>query len=55
MEALAGEKLYNIVVDNDVAASLLLKNNSFGYRVDLIPNNKVVGCKTISDDLKSYV
>ena len=41
LEAVAGKKLYYIVVDNDIAASLLLKHECFNYRVNLIPNNKI--------------
>jgi structural maintenance of chromosome 2 len=33
----------------------LLKNNSFGYRVDLIPNNKIVSSKDINKDLLDYI
>ncbi len=42
LEIAAGNKLFYIVVDNDIVASLLLKHESFSTRVHLIPNNKVV-------------
>lgn len=41
LEAIAGNKLYYIVVDNDQIASVLLKNNAFKNRINLIPNNKI--------------
>lgn len=42
------------MVDNDVAASLLMKNNSFGYNVSLIPNNKV-SYPEVSKEVLDYV
>jgi structural maintenance of chromosome 2 len=54
LEAIAGSKLYHIVVDNDVAASMLLKNESFGYRVHLIPNNKIIS-KEVKKEVVDYV
>ncbi len=54
MEAIAGNKLYHIVVDNDVACSLLLKHNSFRYRVNLIPNNKIEA-KEVKKEIVDYV
>ena len=54
LEAIAGNKLYNIVVDNDVACSLLLKHNSFNYRVNLIPNNKIEP-KEVKKEIVDYV
>ncbi len=54
LEAIAGDKLYHIVVDNDVAASMLLKYNSFKYRVNLIPNNKIES-KEVKKEVVDYV
>jgi structural maintenance of chromosome 2 len=46
--------LYSIVVDNDIACSLLIKNNSFSYRVNLIPNNKLEP-KEVKKEIVDYV
>jgi structural maintenance of chromosome 2 len=54
LEAIAGNKLYYIVVDNDVVASLLLKNNCFKYRVNLIPNNKIES-RDVKQEVVDYV
>ena len=54
LEAVAGSKLYSIVVDNDVAASLLVKHGCFEYRVNLIPNNKVV-FKEVKREVVEYI
>lgn len=42
LEAIAGGKLYHIVVDNEQTSKLLLKRSSFNGHVNLIPNNKIV-------------
>lgn len=55
LEAVAGEMLYYIVVDNDVAASLLLKNHSFTHQVNLIPNNKIDFNKDKKQETLEYV
>ena len=54
LEAVAGQKLYNIVVDNDVACSMLLKSDSFKHRVNLIPNNKI-RVKEVKKEVVDYV
>ena len=54
LEAVAGKKLFYIVVDNDVASSLLLKHDSFPNRVNLIPNNKIKA-KEIKKEVVDYV
>lgn len=54
LEAIAGNKLYSIVVDNDVVASILLKNDCFKYRVNLIPNNKIE-CREVKKEIVDYV
>ncbi|CDW78995.1 structural maintenance of chromosomes protein 2-1-like [Stylonychia lemnae] len=55
LEAIAGQRLYAIVVENDVACSVLMKNNAFSrYRVDLIPNNKIK-FKEVQKDVADYV
>lgn len=41
LEAGAGGKLLNIVVDNEITAKVLLKKNCFNHGVNLIPNNKI--------------
>ncbi|TNV87762.1 hypothetical protein FGO68_gene16265 [Halteria grandinella] len=54
LEAIAGNKLYYVVVDNDVAASMLIKNDSFGHRVNMIPNNKIMS-KDVKKEVRDYV
>lgn len=54
LEAISEQKLYHIVVDNDIACSLLLKHNSFKYRVNLIPNNKIEQ-KEVKKEIVDYV
>lgn len=49
IEQVAGGRLYNIVVDTEVTASLLLSRKCFDYGVIMIPNNKIVS-KTIPQE-----
>jgi structural maintenance of chromosome 2 len=41
LEEVAGGKLFSVVVETEAIASNLLKRNSFGKAVCLIPNNKI--------------
>lgn len=51
LEAIAGGKLFNIVVDNENTSKLLLKRQCFGgANVIFIPNNKIVP-NPLSDDV----
>ena len=43
LEQAAGGRIYNIVVDNENTAKLLMKKECFSYHVNLIPNNKIQG------------
>jgi len=47
LEVAAGARLFNVVVDNEQTAKLLLKNGQLKKRVTIIPLNKIVG-KTVS-------
>lgn len=49
IEQFAGGRLYNIVVDTKVTASLLLSRKCFDYGVIMILNNKIVS-KTIPQE-----
>ena len=54
LEQVAGGKLFNIVVDNERTASLLLSRKCFDYWVVMIPNNKIAN-KTISNDVRRAI
>ena len=55
LEQAAGEKLFAIIVQNDVTCSVLLKNNCFlKNRAILIPNNKC-GYEEFPADIIDYV
>ena len=41
LEEVASGKLWSVVVETEAIASALLKRNSFGKSVCLIPNNKI--------------
>ena len=43
LEQSAGARLFNIIVDSENTAKLLMKKESFGIHVNLIPNNKIQG------------
>ena len=50
-----GGAIYNIVVENELVASQLLKAKSFGpRRVTLLPNNKMAG-KRVSSQIVDYL
>lgn len=54
LEQVAGGKLFNIVVDNERTASLLLSRKCFDYWVVMIPNNKITN-KSISNDVRRAI
>lgn len=41
LEQCAGGRIYNVVVDNENTAKLLMKKECFNYHVNLMPNNKI--------------
>lgn len=43
LEQCAAGRIYNIIVDNENTAKLLMKKECFHYHVNLIPNNKIQG------------
>jgi len=54
IEQVAGNKLYNIIVDNETTASLLLNRKCFDYGVTLIPLNKI-NPKIMDNNKKNYI
>ena len=50
LEQAAGERLFSIIVENDVVCSLLIKQGSFmKQRATLIPNNKLAEVPIVSE------
>ena len=45
LEAMAGGRLFNIIVDTETTGKLLMKKEAFTYHVNLLPNNKIMGQK----------
>jgi len=54
LEEVAGGKLWSIVVETEAISSTLLKRNSFGRSVCLIPNNKIQS-RDVPQELLDYV
>ena len=52
IEQAAGGRLYNIIVDNENTASLLLSRKCFDYGVTMIPNNKIMSKQIPADKLR---
>lgn len=56
LEQAAGEKLFAIIVETDIICSMLIKTKSFmKQNAILIPNNKDLGGKKVSDETLEYV
>ena len=52
IEQAAGGRMYNVVVDTEVTASLLLSRRCFDYGVTMIPMNKIVSKAIPQEKLK---